>query len=129
VTPIGAEAFLEPSAALVAVTLTMPVVAPATNVAEVAVTFLNVPHAAPLHEAPEALHVTPAPPTSLVTEAVKFRFCDTVNPPRFGVIATLTDPLLPPLSVIVAEAIFAVSVTDAAFSVTAAGDGTEEGAV
>ncbi len=115
---------------LVAVTLTTPAVVPATNVAEVAVTFLNVPHAAPLHEAPEALHVTPAPPTSLVTVAVKFRFCDTVNPPRFGVTVTLTDPLLlPAVSVIMAETVFEVSVTDVAFRATIAGDGSDAGAV
>src|SRR6201999_372071 len=104
VTPIAADAFLEPSAALVAVTLTTPAVVPATNVAEVAVTFLKVPHAAPLQEAPEALQVTPAAPTSLVTVAVKFRFCERVTPPRFGVIVRLTDPPpLLPVSVIVTE--------------------------
>jgi hypothetical protein len=61
---------------------------------------------------------------------VKFRFCETVNPPRFGVIVTLTDPpLLPAVSVIVAEAVFEVSATAAAVSVTVAGEGIVAGAV
>jgi hypothetical protein len=75
----------------------------------------------------DAVHVTPAAATSLVTVAVKFKPCPSTKPPRFGVIVTLTGPAAP--SVIVAVAAFVVSATDVAVKVTEAGFGTLEGAV
>jgi hypothetical protein len=76
----------------------------------------------------DAVHVTPAAATSLVTVAVKFNACPSTNPPRFGVIVTLTGPG-GALTVIVAVAVFVVSATDVAVKITDAGFGTLEGAV
>jgi hypothetical protein len=44
-------------------------------VAEVAVLFVKVPQAVPLHDVPDMLQVTPLPLVSLVTVAVKFKVC------------------------------------------------------
>ena len=43
--------------------------------AEVAVLFVKVPQAVPLHDVPDMLQVTPLPLVSLVTVAVKFKVC------------------------------------------------------
>jgi hypothetical protein len=51
----------------------------------------------------DALHVTPALPTSFVTVAVNGIVCVVVNPPRFGLIVTLT---LPDVACVVALAVF-----------------------
>jgi hypothetical protein len=74
-----------------------------------------------------AAHVTPAPATSLVTVAVNVKACPSTNPPRFGVIVTLTGGAAP--TVIVAVAVFVLSATDVAVSVKVAGLGTLAGAV
>jgi hypothetical protein len=117
------------SALLVAVTLNTPALAGATNVADVSVTFVNVPHAFPVQPAPDALQFTPAAPTSFVTVAVTFSFCPSVSPPRFGEIVTLIFPTGMLVSVIAAAADFVPSLTDVAVSVTTAGVGTLAGAV
>jgi hypothetical protein len=51
----------------------------------------------------EAVHVTPALPTSFVTVAVNGIVCEIVNPPRFGLIVTL---MLPDAAGVVALAVF-----------------------
>ena len=117
------------SALLVAVTMNTPALAGATNVADVSVTFVNVPHAFPVQPAPDALQFTPAAPTSFVTVAVTFSFCPSVSPPRFGEIVTLIFPTGMLVSVIAAAADFVPSLTDVAVSVTTAGVGTLAGAV
>jgi hypothetical protein len=63
----------------------------------------------------------------LVTKAVKFKACPSTNPLRFGVIVTLTGPATP--TVMVAVAVFVVSVTEVAVNLTVAGFGTFTGAV
>jgi len=40
----------------------------------------------------DAVHVTPALPTSFATVAVNGIVCESVNPPRFGLIVTLMLP-------------------------------------
>ncbi|MGB6978744.1 MAG: hypothetical protein WBD66_06025 [Candidatus Acidiferrales bacterium] len=70
------------SATLVAVTVIEPADNGATKVAEVTVWALNDPA--------DAIHVTPAAPTSFVTVALKLSACPPASPPRFGVILTLT---------------------------------------
>ena len=40
----------------------------------------------------DAVHVTPAAPTSFVTVAVNGIVCESVNPPRLGLIVTLMLP-------------------------------------
>ena len=80
-TPIVAEALFVTSATLVAVIVTESVLAGAKNVAVVAAWLLKVPA--------DAVHVTPAPPMSFVTLAVKTWDCVTVRPPRTGVSVTL----------------------------------------
>jgi hypothetical protein len=114
---------------LVAVTVTTPALDGATNVADVSVTFVNVPHAFPVQPAPDALQFTPAAPTSFVTVTVTLSFCPSVNPPRFGEIVTLIFPTGMLVSVIAAAADFVPSLTDVAVSVTPAGVGTLAGAV
>lgn len=83
------------------------------------------PHAAPEQPVPLSDHVTPLFCASLATVAVKFCVRLTVTLAVVG--ATVTA--IAGTTVIVAEAVRAASVTEAAFSVTAAGDGTEVGAV
>ena len=100
VTPIVANAAFEPSATLVAVITTTPAEAVAVNVTalpEVLVVGENDP---PAFED----HVTPWFAVSLVSVAVKECVCDTVRPPRFGVMLTV---MLDPLDdKVVAEAVF-----------------------
>jgi len=122
VIPSVADALLVASALLVDVTVMLPGEFGATYVAVVAVCALNVPL--------DAVQVTPAPATSLVTVAVKPRLCPSVNPPRFGVTVILTGPVEgAAVTVIVAPADFVVSLTDVAVNVTVAGLGTLTGAV
>jgi hypothetical protein len=107
---------------LVAVTVMLPGEFGATYVAVVAVCALNVP--------PDAVQLTPAPATSLVTVAVKPRLCPSVNPSRTGVTITLTGPAeAAAVTVIVVPADFVVSLTDVAVNVIVAGLGTLTGAV
>jgi hypothetical protein len=77
----------------------------------------------------DVLHVTPALPTSFVTVAVKPSDCPSVNPPRFGVMLTLTGPDVPAEIVIVAAALFVASRTEVAVTITVAGVGTLLGAI
>jgi hypothetical protein len=121
VTPIVAVADFVPSATLVAVTVIAPAAPGATYVAVVVLCALKLPALAD--------QVTPALPTSLVTDAVNGSDCPRVSPPRFGVRLTLTVPPLAAVTVIVAEAFFVVSRTEVAVSVTVAGVGTAAGAV
>jgi hypothetical protein len=94
----------------------------ATYVAVVAACALNVPL--------DAVQVTPAPATSLVTVAAKPRLCPSVNPPCTGDTVTLTGPAgAAAVTVIVAAADFVLSLTDVAVNVTVAGLGTLVGAV
>jgi hypothetical protein len=102
---------------LVAVTVICPGEFGAVKVAVVAACALNVPLGAD--------QTTPAPPTSFVSEAVKFNDCPTANPPLFGVSVTLIGGV----TVIAAATDFMVSVTEVAVSVTVAGVGTLAGAV
>jgi hypothetical protein len=83
------------------------------------------PHAAPEQPAPLSVHVTPLFCASFVTVAVKFCVRLTVTFAEVGATATA----IAGATVIVAEAVRDVSATDAVFSVTLAGDGTEAGAV
>ena len=106
---------------LVAVTVIEPAVAGATNVAVVAACALKVP--------PVVVHVTPCPPTSFVTVAVKFSDCAVTRPPRVGVRATDMGLPLAAVIVMVAEAVLVESATDVAVNVTLAGFGTAAGAV
>jgi hypothetical protein len=92
----------------------------AVNVAVVAVTGVIVPV--------DEVHVTPAPPVSFATAAVIVIAWPTTSPPAFGLTVTpLADPAA--AIVIVALALFVVSATEVAVSVTAAGEGTAPGAV
>jgi hypothetical protein len=94
----------------------------ATYVAVVAACALNVPL--------DAVQLTPAPATSLVTVAVKPKDCPSVNPPRTGDTVTLTGPAeVAAVTVIVAAADFVLSLTEVAVNVTVAGLGTLAGAV
>jgi len=66
------------SLAEVAMTVTVifaETVVGALKVAAVAVLFEKVPQAAPLHDVPDMLQVTPLPLVSLVIVAVKFKLC------------------------------------------------------
>ncbi|MGA2428050.1 MAG: hypothetical protein ABSH13_06070 [Candidatus Acidiferrum sp.] len=120
--PIVADALFVASTLLVAVTVMLPGEFGATYVAVVAACVLNIPL--------DAVQVTPAPATSLVTAAVKPRLCPSVNPPSTGVTVTLTEPAeVPAVTVIVAATDFVVSLTDVAVNVTVAGLGTLVGAV
>jgi hypothetical protein len=72
------EADLVASAAEVAVTDTVKLAETgegALYVAVVAVVFVKLPQAAPLHAVPETLQVTPLLPVSFATVAVKFTVC------------------------------------------------------
>ena len=131
VTVIVADADFVPSDTEVAFSVTVAgagTAAGAVYVAEVVVTFVNVPHAAPAHPVPERDHVTPLFCESFCTAAVKAAVVETstdvdvgLTPTEIGSGAAVT--------VIVADADFVPSATDVAFSVTAAGAGTDAGAV
>jgi hypothetical protein len=77
----------------------------------------------------DVVHVTPAFPTSFVTVAVNACDCPSVKPPRFGVMLTLTAPVLAAVTVIVTAALLVPSRTEVAVNVTVAGVGTVLGAV
>src|ERR1700730_13559323 len=80
-----AEALFVTSALLVAVTLTHPAVCGAEKAAVVTVWLVNDPA--------EVVHVTPALPISFATAAVKVSDCESVRPPRLGVMDTeIADP-------------------------------------
>jgi hypothetical protein len=95
VTPIVAVALFVPSATLVAVTVTTPAEFGATYVAAAVLCALKLPL--------DAVHVTPALPTSFVTVAVNGIACEIVNPPLLGPIVTL---MLPADAAVVALAVF-----------------------
>ena len=85
----------------------------------------NVPQVAPEQPVPLNVHVIPLFCASFVTVAVKV--C--VRPTGTFADAGATETAIAGATVIVAEAVREVSVTEVAFSVTVAGDGTEAGAV
>ena len=120
-TPSVAVALFVESATLVAVTvMPLPGEFGATYVAVVEVCALNVPA--------DAVHVTPAAATSFVTVALKFNDCPSASPPSCGVSVTLTA--LPEVVIVIAAlALFVLSVTEVAVSVTPGGTGTLTGAV
>lgn len=111
----------DPSATLVAVTVTGPGAAGATKTALVA--FLVV------KEPAEADQDTPALPISFATVACIEMDCPIVRPPRLGDRMTLMLPEEAGTTVMAAAKERAGSRTDCAVSVTAAGLGTEAGAV
>jgi hypothetical protein len=109
-------------ALLVAVTMIpLPAELGAVNVAVVAVAELIVPL--------DAVHVTPALVESFATVAVIVATCPMTNPPALGVIVTVTPPAVEAAIVMVALAVFVLSATDVAVSVTVAGFGIAPGAV
>lgn len=77
----------------------------------------------------DAVQVTPEVPTSFATVAVKFKDCPSVNPPALGVTVTPVPPLRTVVTVMVADAVFVVSVTEVAVNVTVGGTGMLAGAV
>lgn len=95
--------------------------------AEVEVTLVKVPQEVPEQAEPEADQVTPAAPTSFVTVAVTGIDCVMARPLRFGDIATLIAAV--EVTVIVAEALFVASRTEAAVSKTTGFAGRVAGAV
>jgi hypothetical protein len=124
VTAIVAVALFVASTLLVAViVIPLPGEFGATYVAVVAACALNVPD--------DAVHVTPAPPTSFATVALTASAWFNTNPIAFGEIVTATPAGggSPAMTVIVAELDFVPSVAEVAVSVTVAGLGTVAGAV
>ena len=96
--------------------------------ADVVVTFVNAPHVAPEQPVPESDHVTPLFCESFCTAALKFAAVETCTESDVG----LTETEIaggPAVIVKIAVADFVPSLTDVAFSVTVAGDGTDAGAV
>jgi hypothetical protein len=87
----------------------------------------KVPHVAPLQPAPVKVHVTPLFCVSLVTVAMMFCALLVCTDALVGLTATETGG--GGTTVNVATALFVVSVTDCAVSVTVAGTGTAAGAV
>jgi hypothetical protein len=77
-TVTAAEAVFVASATEVAVRVTARLLATAAGalyVSDVIVTFVSVPHAAPVQAVPEMVHMTPLLPESFVTVAVKLTVC------------------------------------------------------
>jgi hypothetical protein len=131
VTVIVAEAVFEVSATDVAFSVTVAglgAFAGALYVTEVVVAPLRVPQLLPLQPEPAKDHVTPLFCESSVTDAVNavvpMPACTLELP---GEIETETTGLA--VRVIVATALFVVSVTEVAVSVTVAGFGTVPGAL
>jgi hypothetical protein len=88
---------------------------------------VKAPQALPEQFGPEADHVTPAPPASFVTVAVTGNASDTTRLARLGASVTVTAAWA--VTVIDADALLVVSLTDWARSVTTGFAGTEPGAV
>jgi hypothetical protein len=130
VTVIVADADFVPSAtevALIVMVAGAGTAAGAVYVAEVVVTFVSVPHVAPEQPVPESDHVTPLLCESFCTAALKFAAVETCTESDVG----LTETEIgggPAVIVKVAVADFVPSLTDVAFSVMVAGDGTVAGA-
>jgi hypothetical protein len=98
------------------------------NVAEVAVTLVKVPQAAPEHPAPETDQVTPLFCESFCTEALKLAAVETCTEVDVGLTATEIGSGAA-LMVIVEVADLVASATEVAVSVTVGGVGTVEGAL
>jgi hypothetical protein len=93
----------------------------------VVVTFVSVPHVAPEQPVPESDHVTPLFCESFCTAALKFAAIETCTESDVGLTETEIEGG-PAMIVNVAVADLVPSVTDVAFSVIVAGDGTAAGA-
>ena len=102
-------------------------VAGALYVTEVVVTFVNVPHVAPLQPVPESDHVTPLLPVSFDNVAVKF--CLPMPACTFAVVgASVIEITGAAVIVTVVESDFVLSACEIAFIVTVP-LGTAAGAV
>jgi hypothetical protein len=97
-------------------------------VADVVVTFVNVPQLAPEQPVPESDQVTPLPCESFCNVAVKTAVVDTCTDVEVGLTPTEIGSGAA-VTVIVADADFVPSAIAVAFSVTVAGVGTDAGAV
>ena len=96
--------------------------------ADVVVTFVNVPQLAPEQPVPESDQVTPLPCESFCNVAVKAAAVDTCTDVERGLMPTEIGSGAA-VTVIVAVPDFVPSATEVAFSVTVAGVGTDAGAV
>jgi hypothetical protein len=94
--------------------------------AEVVVTFVRVPQAAPEHPAPERDQATPLFCESFCAEAVKFAAVETCTEVDVGLMETAMGGAA--VTVMIAGADFEPSATEVAVSVTVGGVGTLAGA-
>jgi len=121
VTVIAAVELFVVSATDVAFSVTaagLGTLAGALYVTDVVVTFVSVPHVAPLHPVPDSDHVTPLFPVSFVNAAVKF--CWPIPDCTFFEIGEIVIEITGAVvTVMVAVSDFVLSAAEAAFSVTA----------
>ena len=100
----------------------------ALYVTEVVVTFVSVPHAAPLQPVPESDHVTPLAPVSFIKVAVKF--CLPMPACTFAVVGESVIEITGAVVIVtVVESDFVLSACEVAVMVTVPPVGTVVGAV